>query len=64
MPYRRLVVKGYLPHTVWLWKAVEKGRCPEFVSYPSTSRIKVKSKINLKGNGQECPFHMGVAALR
>ena len=21
-------------------------------------------KVNVKGNGQECPFHMGVATLR
>jgi hypothetical protein len=26
--------------------------------------IKANIKINGKGNGQECPFHTGVAALR
>jgi hypothetical protein len=26
--------------------------------------IKANIKINGKGNGQECPFHMGVASLR
>ena len=24
----------------------------------------VEVKIKVKGNGQECPFHMGVASLR
>jgi hypothetical protein len=27
-------------------------------------KINFNIKINVKGNGQECPFHTGVAALR
>jgi hypothetical protein len=32
--------------------------------FAQTFGIRVKIKGNVKGNGQECPFHMGVALLR
>ena len=33
-------------------------------TFARTFGIKVKIKVKVKGNGQECPFHTGVAGLR
>jgi len=51
-----------LPNSRFLHYAV--ARAPSPVGMTSSGRGQEQIKSNVKGNGQECPFHTVVASLR